>query len=402
MDEKQQSGTYSRANDMQDEVKVVDLLIVLAKHKRLLLGLPIVGAVLAAVVAMILPPVYRANATLLPPQSSTSAAGALLSQLGGAATLLSGAAGIKNPSDVYIGMLKSRTVSDKLVKRFDLLKAYETESPEKARMRLSGNTNVTADKSGLIIIEVDDRNRERSAQIANAYVEELMNLTKVLAVTDAAQRRLFFERQLAQAKNNLASAEMHLKQVLDAHGMVSVDVQTQALLTTVAQLRAKIAAKEIELNSMQAFITPNNVEYKRTEEELRSLKAQLNQMENGRSDGARNQTPGGLENIQALRDVKYFQMLYELLAKQYEVARLDEASNSSVIQVLDMAVVPEMRAAPKRTVIVLISTVLALVVAVVVAFIKEGLERVRRNAGGNGDWEKLAAHLRFRKTAHQK
>lgn len=401
MEEKQQSGTHSHDDAMQDEVKVVDLLIVLAKHKRLLLGLPLVAAVLAAVVAMLLPPVYRASTTLLPPQSSSSA-GALLSQLGGAASLLSGAAGIKNPSDVYIGMLKSRTVSDKLIKRFDLLKAYETESPEKARLRLNGNTAVTADKSGLIVIEVDDRDRERSAKIANAYVEELMNLTKVLAVTDAAQRRLFFERQLTQAKNNLANAEMHLKQVLDTRGMVSVDAETQTVLTTVAQVRAKIAAKEIELNAMQAFVTPNNVEYKRAEEELRSLRAQLSQIENGRPGATRTGTPEGVENIQALRDVKYFQMLYELLAKQYEMARLDEASNSSVIQVLDPAIAPEMRAAPKRTVIVLMSAVLALIVAVALAFVKEGLARARNRQGGRDEWAELAAHLRFRQTVRQK
>lgn len=402
MEEKQQSVNYSNDDAVRDEVKVVDLLIVLAKHKRLLLGLPLVAAGFAAVVAMLLPPVYRASTTLLPPQSSSSSAGALLSQLGGAAGLLSGAAGIKNPSDVYIGMLKSRTVSDKLIKRFDLLKAYETESPEKARLRLNGNTAVTADKSGLIVIEVDDRDRERSAKIANAYVEELMNLTKVLAVTDAAQRRLFFEHQLTQAKNNLANAEMHLKQILDTRGMVSVDAETQTVLTTVAQVRAKIAAKEIELNAMQAFVTPNNVEYKRAEEELRSLRAQLAQIENGRPGGARNSTPEGVENIQALRDVKYFQMLYELLAKQYEMARLDEASNSSVIQVLDQAIAPEMRAAPKRTVIVLMAAMLGLIVAVALAFVKEGLARSRRRAGGRDEWAELAAHLRFRKTVREK
>jgi tyrosine-protein kinase Etk/Wzc len=402
MDEKQYSGTYSRADIVQDEVRVVDLLIVLAKHKRLLLGLPLAAAVLAAVVAMILPPVFRANATLLPPQGQSSAAGALLSQLGGAASLLSGAAGIRNPSDVYIGMLKSRTVSDKLIKRFDLLKVYETDSPEKARLRLTGNTTVTAAKSGLITIEVDDRDRERSARLTDAYIEELMNLTKVLAVTDAAQRRLFFERQLTQAKNNLASAEMRLKQALDTRGMVSVDTETQAVLTTVAQLRAKISAKEIQLNSMQAFVTPNNVEYKRVDEELRSLKTQLGQLENGRPGSPHINTPEGLENIQALRDVKYFQMLYELLAKQYEVARLDEASDSSVIQVLDQAAVPEMRAAPKRTMIVLLSAALAMIVAVALAFTKEGLARTRRRPGASDEWAELATHLRIRKPVHQR
>jgi uncharacterized protein involved in exopolysaccharide biosynthesis len=396
MDEKQYQGGALRTSGTRDEVKIVDLLIVLAKHKRLIVGMPLIAAVAAAAISLVLPPVYSASATLLPPQGQSSAS-ALLSQLGGAASLISGAAGIKGPNDVYVGMLKSRTLGDKLIKRFSLLKVYETPSPEKARKRLVDSTIVTAAKSGLITIEVEDRDRERAAQLTNAYVEELMNLTKVLAVTEASQRRLFFERQLEQAKNHLATAELELKRALDTHGVVSVDAETQAIVATLAQLRARISAKEIQLNSMKAFMTPNNIEYKRGEEELHSLQAQLGQLENGRGgEGARN--PQGLENIKVLRDVKYNQMLYELLAKQYEVARLDEASDSSVVQVLDSAVVPEQRARPKRAVMVLLTAAISFVASVVLAFAMEGWARLRQRADFSDGWGRLATHLRPRKT----
>jgi uncharacterized protein involved in exopolysaccharide biosynthesis len=397
MDEKQYQGGAPRASGTQDEVKIVDLLIVLAKHKRLVFGLPLVAALSAAAISLTLPAVYSASTTLLPPQGQSSA-NALLSQLGGAASLIGGAAGIKGPNDVYLGMLKSRTISDKLIKRFSLLKVYEQTSLEKARKRLMDSTIVTAAKSGLITVEVEDRDRERSAQLANAYVEELVNLTKVMAVTEASRRRLFFERQLEQAKDQLATAEQDLKRALDTHGVVSVDSETQAMVATLAQVRARISAKEIQLNSMKAFMTPNNIEYRRGEEELRSLQAQSSQLENGRLGAERGGNPQGLENIKVLRNVKYNQMLYELLAKQYEMARLDEASDSSAVQVLDPAVVPEQRARPKRAMIVLLTGAVSFFAALVLAFVREGWARLRRREDFSEGWGKLAAHLRWKKS----
>lgn len=377
------------------------ILIALAKRKKLVLGLPVAAMMLAAIVSMIIPPVYEANTKLLPPQQSQSGAAALLSQIGGMAGAVVGGAGLKNPSEVYVGMLKSRTIADNLIRRFDLKKAYDTESEERARKKLAENTVIASTKDGLITIEVEDENKPRVAKLANAYVEELLKLTKVLAVTEAAQRRLFFERQLEMSKNNLANAEVALKRALDSHGVVSVDSESRALVETTGRLRAQISAKEIELNSMSAFVTTNNPAYRRAQEELNSLRAELARLENGRpatgNEPLTTDKQSGLDNIKILRDVKYYQMLYELLAKQYEAARLDEAKDSSVIQVLDPAVEPERRSKPKRSIMVVVTGVCAFMIAALLALFSEFKAAIMREPASAAKWAELKRLLMARK-----
>jgi uncharacterized protein involved in exopolysaccharide biosynthesis len=398
MNEVQTTPLDRAAQARTDEVSVIDLIIALAKHKRLVIGLPVIVAVLALGISFILPKTYKASTKLLPPQQAQSGAAALLSQLGGVASMAAGAAGIKNPNDMYVGMLKSRTVADKLIAQFNLKKGYNTESQEIARTRLEADTIVTSGKDGLITIEVENRDQKLVAKLANSYVEQLLQLTKVLAVTEASQRRVFYERQLEGAKNNLAKAEMSLKGALDSHGVISVDAESRAMLETVGRLKAQVSAKEIQLGSMRAFLTPNNPDYKRTEEELSSLRSELARLENGRAgsevvgDGANANRTGGFENIRLLRDLKYYQMLYELLAKQYEVARLDEAKDPSIIQVLDPAVEPERKFRPHRALIIVLSTVGAFFLAVVAAFLLEA--RRKLSPENAAQWDELKAQLR--------
>lgn len=376
------------------EFSVLDLLIVLAKYKRLLIWLPVCAAIASAAISFMLPNVYKANAKLLPPQQAQSGASALLSQLGGAAGVLAGSAGLKNPTDLYIGMLKSRTVADKLIAKFDLQKVYDEDTMERTRTVLGNNTTIVAGKEGLISIEVEDENKKLTAQLANAYVGELVSLTKVLAVTEASQRRVFFERQLEQAKDNLAKAEGALKGALDTHGVISVDADSRAIVETVGRLRARISAKDIEISAMKAFVTTNNPEYKRVQEELSSLRAELSKLENGRPAVAGDTETDsgkqvGLENIKILRDVKYYQMLYELLAKQYEAARLDEAKDTALIQVLDPAIDPERKFKPRRSVLILLSTIFAFIAAVAFAFMAETRKKILANPEGKAQWEQV-------------
>jgi len=264
------------------EMSLFPVMLALAKHKRLILGGTIGAMLIAAAISMVLPPVFKASTKLLPPQQAQSGAAALLSQLGGMAGAVAGSAGLKNPSEMYVSMLKSRTIADRLIQRFDLKKAYDLESQEGTRKKLAENTVVTASKDGLINIEVEDENKAQVAKITNAYVDELFKLNRVMALTEAAQRRLFFERQLELSKNNLANAEMALKRALNTRGVVSVDIESRAVVETMARLRAQISAKEIELNSMDAFVTTSNPTYRRAQEQLNSLRAELRQMENGR------------------------------------------------------------------------------------------------------------------------
>lgn len=379
------------------EFTILDLLIVLAKHKKLILGLPLAVAVISAGISLALPNAYQATTKLLPPQQPQSGASALLSQLGGAAGL-AGIGGMKNPGDLYIGILKSRTVADNLIARFDLKKRYDTKSQEAARNRLQGSTVIVAGKDGMITVDVEDQDQKFVAGLTNAYVDELQRLTRTLAITEASQRRVFFEQQLETAKNNLAKVEMALKGAMDTRGVISVDSESRAILETAARLKAQVSLKEIQLGSMRAFVTAQNPEFRRVTEELGSLRNELAKLEGGRAGVAQpsENNQAGLDNIQLMRDLKYYQMLYELLAKQYEVARLDEAKEPSLIQVLDPAVEPERKSKPKRALIVLAATLMSGFAAVVWVFFSTAKQRAMAVPAQAARLNELKSYLRFK------
>ena len=391
-------------DEMMEEksISLVDILIVLAKYKRFIATFTLLVTIAAVVISFVLPNEYKATTRLLPPQQNQSSAAALLSQLGGVASMAAGVAGLKNPAELYVGMLMSRTIGDRIIARFDLKKVYDVKYDDSARKQLFKNTKIVAEKNGLITIDVEDRDSKRSANIANAYVEELVKLTRTLAVTDAGQRRMFFGRQLEIAKDNLANAEVALKKQMDTRGVISVDVESRAVMETIARLKAQASAKEIELNSMRAFVTSNNPNFIRVSQELASLRSELSKLENGRG-GAGDPMDGdvkqaGLDNIKLLRDVKYYQMLYEMLAKQFEVARLDEAKDPSIIQVLDPAIVPERKSKPQRTLIVIGGAVLGFVVAALYAFITDARKKSEASPENAARWAELKSYLKFRRS----
>jgi len=389
----------------EDEISLLDLLIVLAKHKGLVLGLPLVAAVVAAIVSFLLPNVYTGTTKILPPQQSASAASALLNQLGGAlGGLLGGAGGsalgARSPNDLYVGMLKSRTVADNLISRFELGKVYDEDRPSDTRKRLEKETTIAAGRDGIITIEVEDRDPKRAAELANAYVDELMKLTKVLAVTEASQRRLFFERQLLQAKDNLTAAEIAARQGLQKGGLSQVDAQGRSMIEVTARLRAQISVKEVQLGAMRTFAAEGNPELQRVQEELQALRRELSRIEGsspiaalGRGDASGN---SGLDNLGRLRDVKYYEFLYELLAKQYELAKIDEAKDATVVQVMDKAIEPDRKSKPRLALIVLISTLLALFVSILWVFIREAAAQAKTDPEQALRLDALRSYLRWK------
>ncbi len=255
-------------------------------------------------------------------------------------------------------------------------------------------------KDGIITIEVDDESPRRAADLANAYVDELKKLTKVLAVTEASQRRLFFEQQLVQAKDNLIAAEIAARQGLQKGGIAQVDAQGRSMIEVTARLRAQISAKEVQLGAMRTFAAEGNPELQRTQEELQSLRRELSRIEGsspiaaiGRGDALGN---SGLDNLGRLRDVKYHEFLYEFLAKQYELAKIDEAKDATVIQVMDQAIEPDRRSKPKRALIVVLTFLVAGVVSVIIVFMRETMDRAKSDPERATKINTLRAYIRGR------
>ena len=362
-------------------ISLLDLLIVLAKHKKLILGLPFVAAVLAAGISLLLPNIFTGTTKILPPQQSQSTTAAMLAQLGGLgglAGLGGGLAGIKSPNDLYVGMLMSRTVADNLIQRFGLNAYYEQKYQSNTRKQLEKLTTIMAGKDGIITIEVDDEDPKRAADLANAYVDELFKLTKVLAVTEASQRRLFFERQFEQARDSLGKAETAARLALEKGGLVQVESQGRAIVETTARLRGQITVKEVQIGAMRTFATDSNPDLMLAQQELESMKRELARIEGASGSKSRNVREGngsGIDSLGLLRNVKYYETIYELLAKQYELAKIDEAKDSAVVQVMDKAIDPDRKSKPKRTLMVLLAAFAALFAAILWAFVQEAIAR---------------------------
>ncbi len=364
-----------------DAVDPLDLLAVLGRRKRRLAAWPLCAALVAAGVALALPETFTGVTRLLPPQQLQGTSAAMLGQLGGLAGAAGGALGLKSPGDLYLGLLRSESVADGLIERFGLQQAYRAPLRADARKALSDRTRLEVEKSGLIVVEVEASSPALAAELANGYAEQLHRLTSTLAVTEAAQRRVFFEQQLRQAKEQLGGAEEALRGAIDAGGLVSVEAQGRGAVETVARLRAEISAKEIQLGAMRAYATQDHPDRRRADQELASMRQQLDRLESGGGPAraADGKAASGVANLRLVREVKYQEIMFELLAKQYELARVDESKEAPILQVVDRARPPEKRTRPKRTLLVLGAAALALFAAVLATFAEDALAHAARD-----------------------
>jgi uncharacterized protein involved in exopolysaccharide biosynthesis len=371
--------TESRAVASEDEIYLTELFRALSRRRRLILGITAASAAVALVVSLLLPVYYKAETRILPPQDKGSnLAAQLMGQAGGLIALAGGAAGGKSQGELFVAMAKSRTVLDRMVNRFDLMKLYKGKYREDARKNLVGFLKVQEDrKSGIISLTVEDRDPKRAAEMANAFVEELKSLAGGLAISEAGQRRMFFEDQLGQTKVSLARAEEEVKAFQQRTGMFQVDAQARAIIEGIARLRAGIAVKEVEAKVLRSFATAQNPDLQRVEEEIRALRAELEKVETSKGHGFDPLMPSGrvpemgTEYLRKLRQLKYNETLFELLSKQYELAKLDEARDAVVIQVIDRAVPPERKSGPHRALIVLLGTVIMLILSVFIVLLLE-------------------------------
>jgi uncharacterized protein involved in exopolysaccharide biosynthesis len=386
------------APDGSEEISLVDLLIVIASRKRLIAKVTAASLAAGVLVSFLLPVRYSATVIILPPQQNSSMGAMLASQLGnlgGMAALAGGSLGLKSPNDMYVGMLKSRTVEDAMVQKYRLKDEYGKRYLSDARKTLEKRAVIDGSgKDGLIRVTIEDRDKERAAELANGYVEQFRSLSENLAITEASQRRLFFEKELQQAKNNLAGAEEALKLTQQSTGVIQLDSQARALIESAASLRAQITAREVQIQGMQTYATGENPQLVQAQRELEGLRAQLAKLGGSEDSGSgellvpKGRVPeAGLEFVRKLRDVKYNETIFDILARQFELAKLDEAKQGAVIQVVDPAVVPDRRSSPKRTLIVIGATALGFFLAVFIALFQACLTQLNHNPRAS---EKLA------------
>ncbi|TAN40743.1 MAG: lipopolysaccharide biosynthesis protein [Nitrospirae bacterium] len=381
----------------KDEANILDHVTVLLKRKGFIAGITVACVVIAAIAGFVLPPTYRAETRILPPQQNSSALSAyLLSQLN-SPVLASGALGMKSsPVGLYTGMLRSRVVLDRIIDRFSLVSVYKKKYREDARKCLSSALKVQDDrKSGIIAVRVEDRDAKRSADMANAFVEELKVLAQSLAVSEASQRRLFLEGQIKSTQENLKRSEEAMKGFLERTGTVRIEEQAKVLIEAVARLRAEISAKEVQLRVLKSYSTSRNPDVQKIEEEVKGMREQLARLDTKSSGAADNSLSmgklagAGVEYAGKLRELKFNEALYEQLVKHFEAARLDEARDGALIQVIDNAVTPEKRIRPKRLLLIAIAAVAGFFFAIIAAFFLEYRDSLSADAGNSERIAKL-------------
>jgi uncharacterized protein involved in exopolysaccharide biosynthesis len=370
----------------EDEISLLDLALVVADNLRLLIIGPLVVGLAALGYSFAIVPTFTAKTVLLPPQQQQSAAASALQSLG-ALGGLAGAAGIKSPADQYVALMQSTTVEDRLIERFKLMEVYEAKLKADARKALETNTRISAGKKdGLLTIEFDDRDPKRAADIANAYVDELRRITSALAITEAQQRRAFFEKQLAQTKDKLAAAQRALQAAGINEG--ALRAEPKAAAEVYARLQAEITAGEVRLQTMRGYLAETAPEFLQAQNQLAALRGQLAKREAVNTAGAQG------DYVDRFREFKYQETLFDLFARQYEVARIDESREGAVIQVLDPATPPERKSKPKRAMMAVVATLAAGFALLLWVFVRHALRNARQDAESAQKLGLLASALR--------
>jgi len=370
------SQNSNSSNGDDDEISLIDLAIALGQEKKTLFAVPLFTTSVAIVVSLIMTPVFTAKTLMMPPQQQQSSAASALASLGALAGLAGGAAGVKSPDEMYIAFMESESLQNSIIKKMSLQTRYEAKTLTDTRAGLKGAVKITSDKkSGLISIEATDKDPVFAAQLANVYIDELHNLLGRLAVTDAQQRRVFYEDQIKKTQADLVNAESRFRLANEKSGMQMTSILAETSLRANAEMRGQIAAKEVQLQAMSRFETNQNPDVQKLTSEMSALRQQLSKLESGSGNTTTAVNPMQQEASQAYRDIKVQQAMLEVLIKQYEIARVDEAKEGPLVQQVDPATPPERRSKPKRSLIVLVSALGGLFLGVLAAFVRRAIKK---------------------------
>lgn len=369
----------------RSEIDLFGAALLLRKHIRRNLLFAAAGFLLMLGLMLTTKVKYSATAVLLVPQSNPSASSlALQMATGGLGTGGMGLLGAGGQYQVYEDILRSRTVAYRLIEQYDLVKLYKAKDEEAAKKILASRTELVSEKEGMISVTVEDTDPKRAADIANSYLSELDRMNQELAITSAGQQRAYFEREMVKEKNALEDAEVDLKRTQEQAGVLVPQSQALAHLSAIETTRAQIRLRQIELGSLMQGATDQNPRVVQLRAEIDSLEAQLNAMQKG-GGGPVEGTPSSkvpeisLEYLRKAREVKFHEALFELLARQYEIAKQEEGKTISMIQVLDKAIPSKHKSWPPRTLFCILGLAGGALIGAGYTFVEAFFERVMQN-----------------------
>ncbi|MFC1813821.1 GumC family protein [Thermodesulfobacteriota bacterium] len=389
--------TNIQADHLDDEINLLDLFQVILNRKKMIVGITAVAIIISVVVSLLLPEMFTATARILPPQESKSGISGLLSDAGGMlGGLAGGFLGSQTSSELYVGILESRTIADAVINKFNLKELYDMEYLADVYKKLADRTEISVSRQDQIVsVSVEDRDPQRAADMANLYIQALDHINRTVKITEGYRKRVFLETRLSQVHQDLVKAEVELKEFQEKYKLVSLDEQARVAIEGAARIKGEIISAKTELEVMKQFGTERQIEAIMLKAKIAELQNQLAKIEGSTSiKGAKggnitvkkdsdfyipfNELPElGMQLVRFIREAKIQEKIFELVTSQYELAKVEEAKDIDTIQVLDKAVPPDKKSSPKRSLIVILSTFLAFFFAVFMAFFLEFMDRIK-------------------------
>ena len=387
------------------DINLLEYLLVIVKHKKMILLTCALTFIVTCGITLLMPNIYTSTARILPPQESQRGISSMLGGVGDLASLAGLSIG-DSSATLYVGMLKSRTISDVIIEKYHLMGVYDQESMVETYTKLNDFVTISTDEDdGIISIKVEDEDPARAAEIANTYVEQLKRLNIKLNLSSAGRERLFLEKRLRLVKADLTNAEEALKKFQEKNKTIRIDDQANAIIEALSTFKGELASKEVELGVLLSMQTEQSLQVKALREGINQLKKQISLLE----EPAKGKTAVSdifittsavpelaVQYSRLLRDFKVQETLFELLTKQYEMAKITEAKNTSTIQVLDDGVAADKKTKPMRVLIVFLATFIVGFFAVLYAFVREYSQQM-----GDKDrqiWQEIKKESAFKKS----
>jgi tyrosine-protein kinase Etk/Wzc len=371
----------------QERLDLIKVIRVLAEGRRVIIASTVAALLISAIVSLVLPKWYKARATILPPESGTTQTDivGLMRYAGYQPAMLPT---VTSPSEIYAAVLRSSRVTNAVIDSLDLMSEYHTESRLKVLDRVVGHLDVGVTKESLVKVEYEDKDRERSARVANAYVGELDRFNRETRVTSARRVREFIETRIEQAEVDLEAAEVGLKDFKESTGVVFISEQAQASIETAAELYGRIVELEVSLERLRQFATDRSPEIVDIKSQIRALErnlAELGYSTAGRDEEAKSNLFPSFKNApelemrltELMREVEIKRSVYQVLSEQYEEAKIQEMRDTPTLHVLDWAEPPLLRSKPKRKVMVGVSGALAFLLSSFVVVYRSGMRAAR-------------------------
>jgi len=366
----------------------VVFLRLLWEHRRLLARVAVYGFLASTLLAFLIPVRFKSTARLMPPDNNQSgglaaAAAALSGGAGGLGGIATDALGLKSTSDIFVGILSSRTVQDKLIQEFELKKLYWDRRMEDARKDLADHTEMAIDrKSQIITVTVTDHDPKRAAAMGQAYVEELNRLVAELSTSSARRERIFLEGRLQAVSLDLEAAEKEFSQFSSKNAAIDIKEQGRTMVEAAATLQGQYIAAESEYEGLKQIYTDNNVRVRSVKARINELKHQLEKLGGkGESATSISEQPGdslypsirklpllGVKFADLYRRTKIQEAVLETLTKEYELAKVQEVKEIPTVKVLDNPNIPEKKSFPPRLPIMLLGTAFSIALAMAWVF----------------------------------